>query len=65
MYVPFDMSEIGWLNATNAALGIVVAVFFGLIGVGAAWDLLPRLWFRLHQRQMDAEVRHLLSQCRM
>lgn len=60
--LPFDISEIGWLNLTNAALGIAVALFFGLIGVAAARDLLPRLRFWLYGKQVDAEVRRLLSQ---
>jgi peroxiredoxin family protein len=62
---PFAISEIGWLNVTNAALGIAVAVFFGFIGVAALRDLFPRLRFRWREKQMDAEVRRLLAQYRL
>lgn len=61
----YDISEIAWLNVTNGALGIAVAVFLGLIGIAVARDLLPRLSFWLYGKQMDAEVRRLLSQYRI
>ncbi len=63
--LPFDTSEIGWLNVTNAALGIVVVVLLALIGAAALRDLFPRVRFWLYGKRMDAEVRRLLTQYRL